>query len=59
MWDIILIVVVSITGTFAAYIPHPKWKAFLLLIPIPFTLAVLALGRPIDATNMSALLVLP
>jgi len=58
MWDIILIVVVSATGTLAAYIPHPKWKAFLLLTPIPFTFAVLTLGKPIDATNMSALLVL-
>jgi len=58
MWDIILIVVVTVKGTFAAYIPHPRWKAFILLTPIPFTFAVLALGEPIDATNLSGLLVM-
>ncbi len=58
MWDIILIAVVAFKGTFAAYIPHPRWKAFILLTPIPFTFAVIALGQPIDATNMSGLLVM-
>jgi len=58
IWDIILIVVVSVKGTFAAYIPHPRWKAFILLSPIPFTFAVLALGQPLDATNLSGLLVM-
>ena len=57
-WDIIFMLVVSSTGTLAAYIPHPKWKAFLLLTPIPFTFAVLALGQPINVTHMSALFVL-
>jgi len=58
MWDIILVVVVTVKGTLAAYIPHPRWKAFILLSPIPFTFAVLALGQPLDATNLSGLLVL-
>ena len=58
MWDILLIVVVTLKGTLAAYIPNPRWKAFLLLSPIPFTLAVLALGQPINVTHMSGLLVL-
>jgi len=58
IWDIILIVVVTIKGTLAAYIPHPRWKAFILLSPIPFTFAVLALGQPLDATNLSGLLVM-
>ncbi len=57
-WDIIFMLVVSTAGTLAAYIPHPKWKAFLLLTPIPFIFAALALGQPINVTHMSALLVL-
>ena len=58
IWDLILLVVASATGTIAAYIPHARWKAFLLLLPIPFTMAVLALGQPLNATHMSGLLVL-
>ncbi len=58
MWDIMLIVVVSAKGTLAAYISHPKWKSFILLLPVSFTLAVIALGQPVDATNMSGLLVM-
>jgi uncharacterized membrane protein YjjB (DUF3815 family) len=57
-WDIILILVVSIGGTLSAYIHHPRWKAFVLLTPLPFTFATLALGQPINATHMSALIVL-
>ncbi len=58
IWDVVLAIAVTITGTFAAYIPHPKWKAFLLLTPIPFSFAALALGQPVNVTHMTALLVL-
>ena len=51
-WDIALIAVVSVMGTAVAYLPHPEHKAFVLMLPVPFTLATLALGRPLDATNV-------
>jgi len=51
-WDIALILVVSVMGTAVAYLRHPEHKAFVLMLPVPFTLASLALGRPVDATNV-------
>lgn len=39
-------------GTTVAYVRNPEHKAFVLMLPVPFTLASLALGRPIDATNV-------
>ena len=53
-WDVALVVVVSIMGTAIAYLRHPERKAFVLMLPVPFTLATLALGRPVDATNVLA-----
>jgi hypothetical protein len=41
-----------------AHIPHPRWKAFFFLLPIPFTFAVLALGQPINTTHVAGLGVL-
>jgi len=58
VWDILLITLVPAQATLLAYLYQPKWKAFLLSLPIPFTLAVLALGRPVDATNALALLLM-
>ncbi len=54
-WDIALIVVVSVMGTAIAYVRDPEHKAFVLMLPFPFTLATLALGRPVDATNVLAI----
>ncbi len=51
LWDVLLIAAVSVQATALAYLHHPKWKALLLSLPIPFTLAILAVGRPVDATN--------
>lgn len=44
-------------GTIIAYLHRPKWKALLLCLPVPFTIAALALGRPINATHVTGLLV--
>lgn len=55
IWDIALLVVVTIQATVLSYVHAPKWKAFVWSLPIPFTLASLALGRPIDATNVMGL----
>ena len=57
-WDIALLVLVSSQATLLAYLSHPKWKALILALPIPFTLAALALGAPVDASNVVALNVL-
>lgn len=57
-WDVVLLLAVSTLGTAMAFVFDPKWKAFFLLLPVPFTLASLSLGRPVDATNVVALSVL-
>ena len=54
-WDIVLLTVVSLQATLLAYLPSPKWKALILTLPIPFTLASLALGAPVGATHVVAL----
>ncbi|HNQ34771.1 MAG TPA: hypothetical protein PKN80_01760 [bacterium] len=53
-----LVVVVTFQATLLAYLPAPRAKALLLSLPIPFTLATLALGRPVDATNALGLILL-
>ena len=58
VWDLVLVVVVSIQATILAYLHHPLWKGFMLLLPMPFTVAFLALGRPVDATNILGLVTL-
>lgn len=57
-WDIAL--VVSVTGMVAAMatLRSPRRKALVLAFPLPFTIASLALGRPLDATHVAALTLL-
>jgi hypothetical protein len=55
-FEIALIAGVSLMGTAVAYLRNPEHKAFMLMLPVPFTLATLALGRPVDATNVLAML---
>jgi len=54
-WDFILLSVVSLQATLLAYLPHPKWKALIMTLPIPFTLASLAVGAPVNTTHVVAL----
>jgi hypothetical protein len=54
-WDLALIVVVSLQATLLAYLPQPEWKAILSTLPIPFTVAFLAVGEPVAATNVLGL----
>jgi hypothetical protein len=54
-WDYTLIVVVAVQATVLSYLYRPKLKALMLSLPIPFTVAVLALGEPMNATNVLAL----
>lgn len=55
MWDVLLLVAVTALVTAIAYLRHPLWKAFMLSFPLPFTIAVLAVGKPIGASNVAAL----
>lgn len=54
-WDIALLALVSSQATLLAYLSHPKWKAIILTLPIPFTLAALAVGLPVSTTHVVAL----
>ncbi len=58
IWDVLLIVMVTAMATGVAYLHQPRHKALVLSLPIPFSLAVLAVGQPVDASNMTALIVL-
>ncbi len=58
VWDGVLLVVVSLMGTALAYLHHPRWKAFILVLPFPFTVACLSLGRGVDATHVLGLFLL-
>lgn len=57
-WDVILVSVVSLQATVLAYLYHPKWKALVLSLPFPFTLAALSVGRAIDVTNVLGVILL-
>lgn len=57
-WDILLIAVVAAQSTLLAYLHSPKLKALLLSLPLPFTVAVLSVGQPIDITNIAGFLLL-
>ena len=57
-WDVLLVIVISVQATILAYLQQPRWKAFMLSLPVPFTLMVLAAGRPIDVTNVLGLFLL-
>ncbi|UCD28768.1 MAG: hypothetical protein JSV03_17100 [Planctomycetota bacterium] len=58
IWDLILVLSVSAQATVIAYVYEPKWKALVLNLPIPFTFAVLAVGRQVDITNILGLFLL-
>ncbi len=57
-WDVLLIVMVSLQATVLAYLPRPQWKAILLLLPLPFTIATMALARPVEAQAALGLIAL-
>jgi len=57
-WDLALLVVVTIMGTLLAYINDPKWKAFLLGLPFPFTIANLSLAQQVGPSHVLGMVVL-
>jgi hypothetical protein len=52
LWDLLLVVVVTAMGTALAYLHDPKLKALVLSLPFPFTLATMAVGRPVGITHL-------
>ncbi|MCJ7612711.1 MAG: hypothetical protein MUP19_10660 [Candidatus Aminicenantes bacterium] len=57
-WDWALLTLVSGQATLLATLRHPKGKALIMTLPIPFTLASLAVGTPVNTTHVAALNVL-
>jgi hypothetical protein len=53
LWDYLLAGAVTGQAVLMAYLHHPRWKALVLSLPLPFTMACLSLGRPLDATHMA------
>jgi len=51
VWDAVLLAAVTVQATAIAYVHSPRWKVLLLSFPLPFTLASLALARPVGATH--------
>lgn len=58
LWDILLLISVPAMGTSAAYLHAPRLKALVLFVPIPFTIATLAVGTNVDVTHMFGALTL-
>lgn len=57
-WDAALLAAVTAMGTLLAYIPDPRWKAFVLGLPVPFTLANLSLAQPVGPSHALGMAVL-
>ncbi|MDD5705935.1 MAG: hypothetical protein PHR35_08420 [Kiritimatiellae bacterium] len=56
--DLLLILVVSLQATAIAYVYDPHWKAFLLALPFPFTIASLSVGASIETSHVLGLVLL-
>ncbi|MDD5677236.1 MAG: hypothetical protein PHW60_04490 [Kiritimatiellae bacterium] len=52
-WDWMLLLSVVLLSSAIAYLYHPKWKALIISLPVPFTMATLAVGQPINAVNVT------
>ncbi len=57
-WDLLLIVVVSAQALFVAYVYHPEWKAFIIILPIPFGILIMSVGQPVGISNVLGFLLL-
>ena len=58
LWDILFISIITIQAVIVSYVFHPKWKALMITLPIPFPFIYLAVGHPINATNIIGFLLL-
>lgn len=51
-WDYLLAVVVLTMSLVLAYLPSPRLKALVLMLPIPFTLATLMVGKGVTVSTV-------
>lgn len=58
VWDVLLIVVVAVQVLVLAYVFAPRRKAIIVALPIPFPFAVMAVGLPVDASNVLGVMLL-
>lgn len=54
-WDWMLLLTVVLQSSLIAYLYHPKWKALIISLPVPFTMAALSVNQPINASNVAGL----
>lgn len=57
-WDALLVVAVSAQATVLSYMHSPRLKAFVFMLPIPFTTALLAVGGPLTSEHAAGLVLL-
>lgn len=55
-WDAALVGIVTLQAGFIAYLYRPKWKVLIFSLPIPFTVAALAVGKPVGTANAVGML---
>jgi hypothetical protein len=53
--DAALLVAVTAMGVAVAYLRSPEHKATVLMLPVPFSLAMFSVGRPIEVANVLAI----
>ncbi len=58
IYDLLLLIVVSSMGLVIASLHDPRWKALIMSLPLPFTISFLSVGKPLDASNVVAIIVL-
>ncbi len=58
IWDILLVIVVTAQAVVLARVRDARHKALILTLPFPFTVAIFAVGKPVDASNVVGLLLL-
>jgi len=58
IYDLLLVGTVTLMGTGTAYLKSPFWKSFLMLFPLPFSLAFLAVGQPMNPACLLGLVLL-
>lgn len=54
-YDLALVAAVSAQATALATVREARWKAAILSLPIPFTMATLAVGKPVGAAHVLGL----
>jgi hypothetical protein len=55
-WDVVLVVAVTLQSTVVAYVRAPRWKALVYAIPMPFSVASIALGQTVGTSQVAGLL---